>query len=183
MESVASNPPSAMTGVGDAMGEDIASIDEAVNEDTTAEELIVCVVESTEVEVANETLEVVNESVIGLVEEASLDVLAMRFVESDEVAWVTTKAVSVDRVGVELTRLVEDAVAVAVGMLMEIVPASDEDEVSVVTVEDVAEDTWVEVSVLLIASGDALDKVVDVTGVAEEDGPAEFVTTYTPGQC
>jgi hypothetical protein len=183
MESVASNPPSAMTEVGDAMGEEITSIDEAVDEDTITEELTACVVESSEVDVASETLEVVDENVIGLVEEASVDVLAMRFVESDEVAWRTTEVVSVDKVGVELKRLVEDAVAVAVGMLMEMVLASDENEVSVATVEGVAEDIWDEVSVLLIASGDALDKVVDVTGVAEEEGPAESVTTYTPGQC
>lgn len=178
MESVASNPPSAMTEVGDAMGEGVTSIDEAVTEETIVEELTNCVVDTTEVDIVDEVLEVVNEGVIGLVEEASV---AMRFVESVEVAWGTTEAVSVDRVGVELTRLVEDAVAV--GMLMETVPASDEDEISVATVEGVVENIWVEGSVLLIASDDALDKVVDVTVVTEEDGPAESVTTYTPGQC
>jgi hypothetical protein len=170
-----------MTEVGDAMGEGVTSIDEAVTEETIVEELTNCVGDTIEVDIVDEVLEVVNEGVIRPVEEASVDVLAMRFVESVEVAWGTTEAVSVDRVGVELTRLVEDAVAV--GMLLETVPASDEDEVSVATVEGVVEDKWVEVPVLLIASDDALDKVVDDTGVAEEDGPAESVTTYTPGQC
>ena len=138
IESLASNPPSAMTEVGDAMGEEITSIDEAETEDTTAEELTACVVDSTEVDVADKMLEI-------------------------------------DRVGVELTRLVEDTVAV--GMLVETAPASDEDEGPITTIEDIVEVIGVEVAMLLVVSDDALDKAVDITGVVEEDGLAETVTT------
>ena len=117
MESVASNPPSAMTGAGDA------------------------------------TLDADVVLVAAMVEEAA----------------------SVDDIGVELRELIEDTVAV--GMLVETAPASDEDEDPISTIEDVVEVMVVEVAVLLVVSGDALDKAVDITGVLEEDGLAEPVTT------
>ena len=117
MESVASNPPSAMTGAGDA------------------------------------TLDADVVLVAAMVEEAA----------------------SVDDIGVELRELIEDTVAV--GMLVETAPASDEDEDPISTIEDVVEVMGVEVAVLLVVSGDALDKAVDITGVLEEDGLAEPVTT------
>lgn len=117
MESVASNPPSAMTGAGDA------------------------------------TLDADVVLVAAMVEEAA----------------------SVDDIGVELRELMEDTVAV--GMLVETAPASDEDEDPISTIEDVVEVMGVEVAVLLVVSGDALDKAVDITGVLEEDGLAEPVTT------
>ena len=117
MESVASNPPSAMTGAGDA------------------------------------TLDADVVLVAAMVEEAA----------------------SVDDIGVELRELIEDTVAV--GMLVETAPASDEDEDPISTIENVVEVMGVEVAVLLVVSGDALDKAVDITGVLEEDGLAEPVTT------
>ena len=117
MESVASNPPSAMTGAGDA------------------------------------TLDADVVLVAAMVEEAA----------------------SVDDIGVELRELIEDTVAV--GMLVETAPASDEDEDPISTIEEVVEVMGVEVAVLLVVSGDALDKAVDITGVLEEDGLAEPVTT------
>ena len=117
MESVASNPPSAMTGAGDA------------------------------------TLDADVVLVAAMVEEAA----------------------SVDDIGVELRELIEDTVAV--GMLVETAPTSDEDEDPISTIEDVVEVMGVEVAVLLVVSGDALDKAVDITGVLEEDGLAEPVTT------
>ena len=77
------------------------------------------------------------------------------------------EAASVDDIGVELRELIEDTVAV--GMLVETAPASDEDEDPISTIEDVVEVMGVEVAVLLVVSGDALDKAVDITGVLEED--------------
>lgn len=74
---------------------------------------------------------------------------------------------------------VEDIVAV--GMLVMTAAASDEDEGCTMEVESALELMPVEGSVLLTMSDNVLDTAVDVTGVAEGDGPAEAVTTYTPG--
>lgn len=74
--------------------------------------------------------------------------------------------------------LVEDIVAV--GMLVVTAAASDEDEGCTSEVEGALELMPVEYSVLLAMSDNVLDTVVDVTGVAEGDGPAEATTTYTP---
>ena len=100
MESVASNPPSAMTDVDDgelganivlvdAMVEGDKSAEEGIFEEKVVDELTTCVEDSTEVATSgvevmavDATLEIINEGVSTVVEDASVVELAMEFEES-----------------------------------------------------------------------------------------------------